>query len=267
MAKSRKKRLAKNKKLASQLAIIESNQSSKSEKRRAKKYVEMKEKNKQKVEIIPRSISASQLADWKLQLEPLVYEANMRIEMIQSSGYTSFAVDRVIQEGGRDYFDLEDITTREDLIAENTRMRVFLNDQGSTMKGAKLETAQIYSEKYKGKFGSQYKNEANDYAFDTSIIDPEVAKKAFESYRRIEEDRASIIGKQGMPGVFGSENLIIAIYDAEIRGKDSQLYGKELLDAFEAESSFFIKKQHKSANEVNAISGLIEVEMKGGRLF
>lgn len=272
MGKNRKnrknKKEARNKKLASQLAILENKQSTKSQKRRAKKYVNMKQNSKQRVDTIPKTISTSQLADWKLRLEPLVYEANMRIEMIQSSGYTSYAVDRVIQEGGRDYFDIEDISTREELIAETTRMRIFLNDKGSTMKGAKLETAQIYSEKYKGKFGSEYKNEANgNFAFDTSIIDPEVAKKAFQSYRKIEEDRAAIIGKQGMPGVYGSENLIIAIYDAEIRGKDSQLYGKELLDAFESQSEFFIKKQHQTADEVHAITGLIEMEIRGGKLF
>lgn len=267
MGKNRKKRETRNQKLASQLAILESNNSSRAQKKRAKKYVQMKEKNRQKVAPIPNRLSASQLADWKLKLEPLVYEANMRIEMIQSAGYTSYALDRVIKEGdGRDYFDLEDITTREDLIAENTRMRIFLNDEGSTMKGARLETAQIYSEKYRGKFGNEYKKE-NNVAFDTSSIDPEVAKRAFENYRKIEEDRAAIIGKQGMAGVYGSENLIIAIYDAEIRGKDSLVYGMDLLDAFESKAAPFVKEQQQTADEINAISGLIEHQMRGGKLF
>lgn len=267
MGKNRKKRESKNKKLASQLAILESNKSSKAQKRRAEKYVQMKQRNKQKIEPIPEKVTASQLAEWKLKLEPVVYEANRRIEMIQSAGYTSYALDRVIREGGgRDYFDLDDINTREDLIAENTRMRVFLNDEGSTMKGARLETAQIYAEKYRGKFGNQYKKEYN-VAFDTSTIDPEIAKVAFENYRKIEEDHAAIIGKQGMPGVYGSENLIIALYDAEIRGKDSYNYGRDLLDAFIAQASPFIEEQQQTADEVHAISGLIEQQMKGGRLF
>ena len=263
MAKNKKKRELKNKKSASQLAVLENNKSTRGQ-RKAEKYVQ---KNKQKVEPIPNKISASQLAEWKLKLEPVVYEANTRIQMIQHAGYTSYALDRVIREGdGRDYFDLEDITTREDLIAENTRMRIFLNDAGSTMEGSRLETAQIYSDKYRGKFGNQYKNQYG-VSFDASVIDPEIAKMAFENYRRIEEDRAAIIGKQGMPGVYGSENLFIAIYDAEIRGKDSLMYGKELLDAFEAQSSDFVEEQQQTANEVTSISGLIEHQMRGGKLF
>lgn len=266
MGKNRKKRESKNQKLASQLAILESNKSSKIQKKRAEKYVKRNQKNRHKVEPIPNKLSTSQLADWKLKLEPLVYEANMRIEMIQSAGYTSYALDRVIKESGRDYFDLEDVNSREDLISETTRMRVFLNDEGSTMKGARLETAQIYSDKYKGKFGNQYKAE-NNVAFDTKSIDPEIAKRAFESYRKIEEDRAALIGKQGMPGVYGSENLIIALYDAEIRGKDSLVYGMDLLDAFESKVEQFVNEQQQTADEINAISGLIEHEMRGGKLF
>ena len=267
MGKNRRKRESKQKKLASQLAILENNKSSKAQKRRAEKYVQMKQKNRQRVEPIPERVSASQLAEWKLRLEPIVYEANTRIQMIQHAGYTSYALDRVIREGdGRDYFDLENITSREELIAENTRMRIFLNDEGSTMKGARLETAQIYSEKYRGKFGNQYRKE-NNVAFDTSTIDPEIAKMAFENYRKIEEDRAAIIGKQGMPGVYGSENLIIALYDAEIRGKDSLVYGMELLDSFIAQASPFVEEQQQTADEINAISGLIEHQMRGGKLF
>ena len=103
-----------------------------------RKKAKQREKNRQKIEQIPEKISPSQLAEWKERLDPVVYEANTRIAMIQSAGYTSLALDKVIHEGGRDYFDIDDITSREELIAENTRMRVFLNDTGSTLNGAKL---------------------------------------------------------------------------------------------------------------------------------
>ena len=231
-----------------------------------RKKAKQREKNRQKIEQIPEKISPSQLAEWKERLDPVVYEANTRIAMIQSAGYTSLALDKVIHEGGRDYFDIDDITSREELIAENTRMRVFLNDTGSTLNGAKLETAQIYAEPYKGKFGGQYKP-IYGVTFDTTVIDPEIAKEAFKNYRKIESETAALIGEQGKPGVYGSENLIIAIYDAEVRGKDSYAYGKDLLNTFDKQVKEFIDGQQRIVDEVDAISGMVDFEMKGGRLF
>ena len=83
-----------------------------------------------------------------------------------------------------------------------------------------------------GKFGNQYNKEEYNFArYDITTIDKEIAERAFENYRKIESWRASQIGRQGQEGVYGSENLIIAMYDAEIRGLDSYAVGNDLLDA------------------------------------
>jgi len=261
-----------NNKKASQLASAKGNNSSNSNKsaqkskyeRMQEKYLEKKRNNKP--DPVPKKLSRFELENWKNQLSPLVSEANKRIELIQASGYVSYAVDRVVREGGgNDYFDLEEVSSREELLREMTRMRVFINDKGSTLEGAKLETAQIYASDYRGKFGNEYNNEENQFSrFDIKSINKDVASRAFSNYRRIEEHRATeIIGD----GSYGSENLIIALYDAEIRGLDSLVYGEELLDTFVKTSTAMWSKTTAKANMVTGITGIIEDNLTGGYNF
>ena len=258
---NRKSRKENTKNNSSQLA---SKPNTKYEKKQ-KRYLE-KKANDKKVNKIPDKLSKYQLEEAKNKLEPLVHEANMRIEMITSSGYTSYALDRVIKEGGVDYFSLDDVKTREELVRESTRLRVFINDKGSTIDGAKLETAQIYADEYKGKFGNQFHNEENNFKnYDTKVIKSEIAEKAFRSYRILEEDRSSNISLK--TGGYGSENLINALYDAEIRGLDSQMYGKELLDSFVEINSKEGERSREKANLISGITGIVEDNITGGYLF
>ena len=259
MAKKKKKKKQK----ASQLASPNKQQSKKLNKyqRRQERYLEKKQREKE----VPKKLSKMELKQWKLQLEPLVSEANHRIEMIQAAGYVSYALDRVQREGGADYFDLENVNTREELVREMTRIRVFMNDKGSTVEGARLETAQIHASEYRGKFGNEYNNKENEFArYDVKSIDKDAASRAFSSYRKIEEHRAAeIIGD----GAYGSENLIIALYDAEIRGKDSLVYGEELLDIYIKTSTDSWKRATEDANMITGITGLIEDNIAGRYLF
>lgn len=250
---------------ASRLVTPNTNSNNKLNKYQKRQQRYFEKKNNEKPRLVPLGISDEELHQWKNQLEPLVSEANKRIELIQSSGYTSYALDRVMREGGRDYFDLEDVSTREELIREMTRMRVFINDKGSTLEGAKLETAQINAADYKGKFGNEYNNEENQFArFDIKSINPDAAARAFANYRRIEEHRATeIIGD----GSYGSENLIIALYDAEIRGLDSLNYGEDLLDTFVQTSSRMWSKVTSDADMISGITGIIEDNITGGYKF
>ena len=259
--KNRKSRKENTKNNASQLA---SKPKTKYE-RLQKRYIEKKE-NAKKVNKIPDKLTKYQLEESKNKLEPLVHEANMRIEMITSSGYTSYALDRVIKEGGVDYFSLDDVKTREELVRESTRLRVFINDKGSTIDGAKLETAQIYADEYKGKFGNQYHNEENNFKnYDTKVIKSDIAERAFRNYRIIEESRASHISER--TGGYGSENLINALYDAEVRGMDSQLYRMELLDSFVLTNSKEGELAREKSNIISGITGIIEDNITGGYAF
>lgn len=231
---------------------------------------DLQNKKNRRAKELPKVLSEAEFNAWRQQLEPMVSEANHRIEMIEHAGYVSYAYDRVLKEGGgQNYFDLESVTTREELLKEMTRMRVFINDKGSTIEGARMETAQIYGAEYKGKFGNEYNNEEHEFArYDIKAINRDPASRAFENYRKIESIRASQIGKQeGGDGGYGSENLIIAMYDAEIRGYDSFNYGIDLLDAFVETESDSWKKATAEANMITGITGIIEDKIKGGLLF
>ena len=265
--------MAKKKKNRSQKASQLASSSKSNQQQRLTPYQVKKEryadKHNQRVPEIPKKMSNYELEQFKKQLETMASEANRRIETIQHAGYTSYALDRVIQEGGKDYFDVDSISTTEELIREMTRMRVFMNDNGSTLEGAMLDNAQINAAQYKGKFGNEYNTEEFQFArFDTTIIDKDVASRAFESYRKIESIRSSHIGKKdSFDGGYGSENLIIALYDAEIRGHDSYNYGTDLLDAFVKTKSDDWQAATQNANMITGITGIIEDNITGRYLF
>lgn len=165
--------------------------------------------------------------NFKSQYEDLISDANRRWEAIESQGFSSMAIDRAKDETGRDYFSLDFADTEQDVIAEVTRARVFMADRTSTIEGAELYTAEINSERFRGKFGSEYRTpEYGNKGFDINVIDEEYAKEVFRSYRKLEE------AKQGLIQEYGSENLIIAMYDAKVRGADPFMTGHHLIETW-----------------------------------
>lgn len=196
------------------------------------------------------------LETMKERLEPIINEANRRVENLKFRQLSSAALLRAEEESGRDYFNLDDLADRESIIKEATRARVFLADKTSTIEGAKVFTAQLNAAIYKGKFGNQYHNWENKYKnFDISAIDEDIAKEVFRNYRKLEEIRAAdIVGD----GAYGSENLIIAMYDAQIRGEDSFMAGLEQLDAHYTMKKTSWQKRFERANSVASILGFYE---------
>lgn len=196
------------------------------------------------------------LESMKERLEPIINEANRRAEALKFRQLSSAALIRAEEESGRDYFDIDELTDRSSIIKEATRARVFLADKTSTIEGAKVFTAQLNAAVYKGKFGNQYHNWENKYKnFDISTIDEDTAKEVFRNYRKLEEIRAAdIVGD----GAYGSENLIIAMYDAQIRGEDSFMAGLEQLDAHYAMKKASWQKRFERANSVASILGFYE---------
>lgn len=201
------------------------------------------------------------LESMKERLQPIISEANRRAEALKFRQLSSAALLRAEEESGRDYFDIDELTDRSSIIKEATRARVFLADKTSTIEGAKVFTAQLNAAIYKGKFGNQYHNWENKYKnFDIKTIDEEIAKEVFRNYRKLEEIRAAdIVGD----GAYGSENLIIAMYDAQIRGEDSFMAGLEQLDAHYAMKKDSWKKRFERANSVASILGLYEDDDDG----
>lgn len=217
--------------------------------------IQQEKKSNQRIEPVASksTFSSEDLSYGISQLEPLFSEANRRIEYITAQGFTSFAINKVIEEGGKDFFDIDGINSRESLLEQMYRVRIFLNDKGSTIEGAKLETSQINAALYKGKFGNEYYTKENNYArYDTSVIDKDAASRAFESYRKLEKTQA---GKFALDGSYGSENLITALYDAEIRGFDSLVYGNDLLEQYQQEQNKLFEKPLADADETEAIYG------------
>lgn len=189
------------------------------------------------------------------KLEPIISEANRRIELIKSQGLTSGAVLRAEQETGRDYFSLDELETIPELIKEATRARVFLADETSTIEGAKIYTAQLNAAEFRGQFGNQYHTFEHKFKnFNTAVIDEDVAKIVFSNYRKLEELRAADITGDG---AYGSENLIIAMYDAQLHGEDSFMAGLEQLDSYYRKKTTEWRSRFERANEVTSILGTI----------
>lgn len=219
----------------------------------------------ERVELIPSKLTPSQLAEYVEKFTPLMELANDRIREILEHDYMSTAVKRVQKQQNRDYFDMFDVNTREDLIERVTAIRVFLADKGSTVEGARKETLQTL---YGGKFGNEYNNKENNFArYDISAIDKEKAERAFENYRKLEEEWAAVIGREGGDGVYGSESLIIAMYDAEVRGIDSFDVGEDLLKAFKKSLKESWKPIQDEAEETIAISGVYYDNLTRGLNF
>lgn len=248
--------------------------------RKQQRYIQKKKAVNKKVDLIPRKLSASQLADYKEKFTPLVELANNNITKIKEAGYNSLAVDRIERQVGREYFDISSAKTRGELMAEITAVRVFLADKGSTLNGAKLETIETNSAMYKGKFGNQYNKEEYNFArYDITTIDEDAAKRAFENYRKIEEIRASQIGTQKLAieteSVYGSENLIIAMYDFEINKDEKYSYFKgdsfdfanDILNTFIQQTDTAWKPIENEAEETMAISGVYYDNLKRGLNF
>lgn len=140
----------------------------------------------------------------------------------------SFAIQKVNLEGGR--FNFENKNYYE-VLAELTRVNEFNSDPGSRVKGAKAE-----ARRYMTLFGKGMWTRTNIYeqttesTESTNLLNEEAAKRAFRAYRNIERMRAAEIVNVGG---FGSDNFVAYLYSMELQGKDSQVYGEEILDLFE----------------------------------
>lgn len=209
---------------------------------------------------------ANELNQMRERFQPIIDEANSRAGAILNQGLTSAALLRAEQESGRGYFTLDLADTKQELIEEATRARVFLADETSTIEGAKIYTAQMNAAEFRGKFGNQYHTWEHKFKnFDTSVIDEETAKVVFSNYRKLEELRAADITGDG---AYGSENLIIAMYDAQVRGEDSFMVGLEQLDAYYRKKTTEWKSRFERANQVSDILGTyVDYDDIGGLFF
>ena len=230
-------------------------------KRRAERQRLQNIRNQRKDTIPVSRLTDAEISNWKKRLQPVIDEANKRIGELNAQGLDSSALTP-LYDTGRQYFDLTHIVSQDELRNEITRARMFLASPSSRPDVAFMEQAMLSAEEYRGQFGNQhtlFKFNIHDVVDDNgriirSAIDPTIASRAFAAYRRLESESAALIGRQGQQGVYGSENLIIAIYDMEARGMDGQIYGRDLLDAWEREQQLEYNNIISGADDAIAIA-------------
>ena len=178
--------------------------------------------SKVKSESAPRKRVRS-LDPLREQLSVLVNQANKKVDALTNNGLNSRALQEATRSLLRQSSRVDDDTlfrsnlrTRQQINREFARVHAFLNDYTSSVEGAYDFESKLKN--YKGAFGHEWQAEYGEN-YDKSRIDEEKAKLAFDIYRRVVEaaggwERAVGIfqGKESLIG-YGSENLIIAIYD------------------------------------------------------
>ena len=170
-------------------------------------------------------------------IKGLITRADKLIDQLRKEGvyFQSFAVQDAIKTKSRaegvdqsKLFSLEGLKSAQQLDREKSRLLSFLGNNTSRPEAARYEfekmmdagTASEYGErihnvnqKYSGKFFSKGLGAARR----TEDIDEDTLSLAASIYRRIEEERANLIGK----AAFDSQTLINLIYDevSEVRNK------------------------------------------------
>ena len=179
------------------------------------------------------------LALIRLRAQSLQKEANERaakLEMEGLQGYSKAYSDALDKRGGyrtsEKLFDVDDTQRFREVKREIALIEKFLEDDTSTVEGARdFKINSKWGGAFRGDWYKQY-----GVSYDKSRIDEELAKIAFAMYRRIEEDKASYEKIVGMAG-YGSENLIMAIYDMVVEenwgSQESMSYWEKYGDVLE----------------------------------
>ena len=207
------------------------------------------------------------LISLKNKVQPISDLANERRRKLDELDLRSLAISRAYDESDDQWgFDISQMTDKGDIIAEVTRARVFINDETSTVKGAELYTQQESYKQWQGQFGNQYNNWENKFKkFNISTISEENARVAFAAYRRLEESEAARVMS------YGSENMIIAIYDMVIHQgysdadniediTDITEQARDLLSRELGEKRAEFDKAFREENEVGNILDIVKME-------
>ena len=191
---------------------------------------ELFKKNKKR--ILPQKLSAEEFQSYKADMSKVVEYANSVIDESLSKHEVSLELYRFLDGDEDRRFDISQLTNPDDVRVTMTELRTVLNTLTEDSKKSQVDSAIMEAEVYRGQFGNQHRSTYVDQdnitrirrfnmddVFDESgklirrAVDPAIASKTFAAYRRLEEDLAGYIGRQGQEMMFGSENLIILLYD------------------------------------------------------
>ena len=192
----------------------------------------------------------------------LLQEANRVMNMLIQNDINTLSLQRVKDElysEGRGSFSFDGSKTYEDIVAEITRARTFLNSPDTNVLTGKRQQR---NEQLRKKYGDKVQALSNNTYLQSGLIaTEEEAKQIFANYRRIEEFHMPRIGKQGQKGVYGSENLILYMIDVHNMGLDELKYGEQAILDFNLEQLPEFQEMLNERNKVTGISGLFQ---KGG---
>lgn len=189
--------------------------------------------------------------------EPLIKQANETLKLLEAKGINTLAAQRVYDEFAQKSkleFSLEGAKTYQDIVEEITLASSFLNSPETTqLTGSREQRNRRLKRKY-GDLEQSLKDKT--YIEKGLIASEEDAKKIFATYRRIEEYWASLIGKEGQRGVYGSDKLILYIIDVYNQGLDAEMYGMQAMENFSLERTPEYRELFEERNKVTGISGL-----------
>ena len=177
--------------------------------------------------------------------EPVFHEANARMKSNMEHGIYNTAMEQVYEENqGSYFFNPEQYKDVDTLRTHLAQARVFLNDQRSNPSAALLDEVQrrVIEADMQSHVGRKFAAE-NKVTYDTNFVSLDQARRAYKAYRALEANMQGAIGRQGDSGVYGSENLIMALLEFEISGRsgedweETRQYGQEILNAFKEEHS------------------------------
>lgn len=208
------------------------------------------------------------MAKMKKTAEPLIKQANETLETLEEKGIRTLASQRVYDEFSkreRLQFSLDDAKSYNDIVQEVTLAKSFLNSPETTQLTGSREQR---NRRLKRKYGDLEQSLKDKTYIEKGLIPTEEdAKQIFKAYRKIEEYWASLIGKEGQKGVYGSDKLILYLIDVHNQGLDAELYGMQAMENFSLERTPEYRELFEERNRVTSISGLFTQKGKGyGRL-
>lgn len=187
---------------------------------------------KQKILPPTNTISADELSAYKREMSRLVTYANDQIDQAIAENRRSTELIRFLDGDDSKRFSISQLTDPADIKATMTELRTVISTIEEGSRKGELDTAIMEAEVWRHQFGNQHRSSYTEddgsvhyRRFNTNdvfdergniirrAVDPQLASKTFAAYRRLEEDLAGYIGRQGQEMMFGSENLIILLYD------------------------------------------------------
>lgn len=207
-------------------------------------------------------LTKEEMVDYKRQMKKVISYTNAKIDQTLDNHIMTTQLYDFLNGDTSKRFAFDDKMSAKQLRAYMTQVRVVLESLDDDGRKATLDTALMEAEAYRGQFGNQHnavftdeigKARVRHYntrdVFDENgnlirrAISPDLASRAFAAYRRLEVDYAGYIGRQGQELMFGSENLIILLYDFYEKNPgadynfntdhdtmDAQMFASELLE-------------------------------------